>query len=285
MAITEADPGKSMKRLFQTARRTSLAVVALLLCLPVQAKTVLITGANSGIGLEFARQYAADGWQVIATHRRNGIPRTLAELSTEFDNVQVEFMDVTDHGSIDALASRLTGTPIDVLLNNAGIVGGLQDPAQKFGTLDYAVLNQFIQTNTVGPLKVAEAFFPHVRASEEKKIVGISTVAASIEFTSQGGPAAAGLSFRYAYGMSKAALNMAYAGLANDVGSDAVIVGLLHPGLVRVARTEQYGSNPRMQALMLDVDVAVRQMRDVIENLTPADSGGFFSHDGSTVPW
>lgn len=257
----------------------------LLLTLPVHAKTVLVTGANSGLGLEFARQYAADGWQVIATHRRNGIPRTLAELATEYDNIQVEYMDVTDHDSIDRLAGKLQGVAIDVLLNNAGIVGGLQDPEQKFGTLDYAVLDQFMQTNTVGPLKIAEAFYAHVLRSDEKKIIGISTIAASIEFTSRGGPGSAGLSFRYAYALSKAALNMAYAGLSNDTRDDGVTVGLVHPGLVRVARTELYGDNPRLQAAMLDVDDAVGQIRELIENWTLADSGRFFGYDGSTVPW
>ena len=264
--------------------RCILMVIALLpLC--AESKTVLITGANSGIGLEFARQYAADGWQVIATHRRDGIPRSLADLSTEFDNVQVESLDVTNHDSIDRLATKLHGTPIDVLLNNAGLVGELTDPAQKFGSLDYALLERHLRTNTIGPLKMAEAFYDLVKASDERKIVGISSIAASLESAARNEGATVGISFRYAYNVSKAALNMAYVGLANDSRRDGVSVGLLHPGLVRVARTEAYSMTPQMEALMLDVDVAVRRMRGIIADLDIDSSGSFVGPDGQAIAW
>jgi NAD(P)-dependent dehydrogenase (short-subunit alcohol dehydrogenase family) len=222
---------------------------------------------------------------VIATHRRDGIPRTLADLATRFEQVQIESLDVTDHASIDALASKLLGTPIDILLNNAGIVGALDDPAQKFGTLDYAEFNRFLQTNTLGPLKMAEAFVGHVRSSQDRKIIAISTVGASLESASQNRGPGRGISFRYAYNVSKAALNMAYAGLAHDVRDDGIIVGLLHPGLVRVARTEEYDMPPQMQAAMLDVEDSVMQMRAVIKDLDAAGSGAFLAYDGSRVPW
>lgn len=260
-------------------------VILALAALPAAAKTVLITGANSGIGLEFARQYAADGWHVIATHRRDGIPRTLAALATEFDSVQVESLDVTSHDSIDALAMKLDGTPIDVLLNNAGIVGSMEDPAQQFGTLDYDLFDRFLQTNTVGPLKVAEAFYEHVRSSDDKKIIGISTLAASLATATQRTGRSVGIRFRYGYNISKAALNMAYIGLAGDAREDGITVGLLHPGLVRVERTEQYDLSPQMEAMMLDVDDSVSQMRDVIAELELSESGAFMAYDGSTVPW
>ncbi|MEX2259715.1 MAG: SDR family oxidoreductase [Woeseia sp.] len=263
-----------------------LAVLMCALCLPAaHAKTVLITGANSGIGLEFATQYAADGWQVVATHRRDGIPRTLADLASRYDGVQVEFLDVTDHASIDALAAKLSDRPIDVLLNNAGVVGELDDPAQKFGTLDYEMFGRYLQTNTLGPLRVAEAFYAHVRRSEDRKIVGISTIAASLEGASQAMGSSFGIRFRYAYNVSKAALNMAYIGLANDARADGIVVGLLHPGLVRVARTERYDMTPQMEAAMLEVDDSVTQMRALIEGLNADTSGSFLAYDGSTVPW
>jgi NADP-dependent 3-hydroxy acid dehydrogenase YdfG len=85
------------------------------------ADTVLITGANSGIGLEFATQYAAKGWTVIATHRRTETPQALADLSAHYKNVRVEKLDVTDVDNVAALATRLRGVPIDVLINNAGV--------------------------------------------------------------------------------------------------------------------------------------------------------------------
>lgn len=264
--------------------RALVAALLWLVLLPAaEARTVLITGANSGIGLEFAKQYAADGWRVIATHRRDRIPRTLAELASRYDGVRIESLDVTDHAGIDALAEELAGVPIDLLLNNAGIVGGLGDLAQKFGTLDYELLESFVRTNTVGPLKIAEAFYPHVRDSEDRKIVGISTVAASLEVASQ--PSGPAISFRYAYNVSKAALNMAYVGLAKDARADGVIVGLLHPGLVRVARTEEYDLSPRMAAAMIEVEDSVRKMRAVIDGLTAETSGSFLAYDGTRVAW
>jgi NAD(P)-dependent dehydrogenase (short-subunit alcohol dehydrogenase family) len=136
------------------------------------AQTVLITGANQGIGLEFAKEYAARGWTVIATHRRSTTPEELAELAAKYPKkVRVERMDVTDAPQIEALGAKLKGVPIDVLLNNAGLVR--TDPIDKpggntnqmFGTLDYKLLDEFIHTNVAGPLKICETFIGNVRAS------------------------------------------------------------------------------------------------------------------------
>jgi len=158
-------------------------VVGFVLCaffLTANAETVLITGANAGIGLEFAKQYAMRGSTVIATHRRDQTPETLAELSAEYANVRVERMDVSVHAEIDALAAKLADTPIDIVINNAAIwtIGDRNDPAdraaQGFGTLDYAQFDLFMRTNVAGPIKVAEAFFEQVKASEQKKIINIS---------------------------------------------------------------------------------------------------------------
>ena len=145
------------------------------------AETVLITGSNSGIGLDFAKRYAARGWLVIATHRRDVIPDTLRELSTKFDNIRVERMDVTRFDEIDALAEKLKDVPIDVLINNAAILsaGSLEDPEtftrQIIGTIDYSLFDPYIHTNALGPLKITETFLPHLRASERKTVVAISS--------------------------------------------------------------------------------------------------------------
>ncbi len=134
---------------------------------PAGAETVLITGSNQGIGLEFARQYAARGWQVIATHRRENTPETLARLAREYPKVRVERMDVTDHGQIEALAAKLDGEPIDLLLHNAALIrfAPINDPegnaGQMFGTLDYEHFDRFMRTNVAGPLKITEAFIEH----------------------------------------------------------------------------------------------------------------------------
>lgn len=110
-----------------------IAITLAAVSLPAVADTVLITGSNSGIGLELARQYAAEDWTVIATHRRDSMPESLARLAAEYDNVRVEKIDVTDVATMTAVADKLDGMPIDILINNAGIVGALADPAQQFG--------------------------------------------------------------------------------------------------------------------------------------------------------
>lgn len=249
----------------------------------VLANTVLITGANSGIGLEFAKQYAADGWHVIATHRRDKTPDTLAELAAEYDNVQIETIDVTDMSTISFTVQKLNGMPIDILINNAGIVGELRDPGQQFGSLDFDAYSSYIEVNVAGPLRVSEAFYANVVASGQKKIVAISSISGSIGTryehlvrTVRGPPA------RYWYDTSKAALNMAFVALANDVIGGGVSVGLYNPGLVLVERTEKYGLPERAYT---PVDEAVTQMRDRIAELSLATTGQFFDWQGDPRVW
>ena len=266
-----------------TARFRLWTVIAVLAWGPVSgfADTVLITGANSGIGFEFARQYAADGWPVIATHRRASKPGSLRELSEQFENVQVEKIDVTDMQSITATALKLDGMPIDILINNAGIVGGLRDPQQQFGALDYELFHQFMDVNVAGPLRVSEAFYNNIVASRQKKIVAISSMSGSIQarYGNNGPP------IRYWYDSSKAALNMSFVSLAKDASGDGVSVAVYHPGLVRVARTEKYGIPDEMQHLFTEVEDSVSELRKLFAELTPADSGRFYSHRGNEMPW
>jgi len=196
------------------------------------ADTVLITGANSGIGLEFAKQYAAKGWHVIATHRRDTTPDTLAKLTAQYKNVQVEQMDVTNRDQIQKLAAKLQGTPIDVLINNAGLVvlgdmnSGFKD--QSFGTLNYDQFDAIVATNVKGPMLVTEAFINNVKAGKQKKIIAISSVSGSVTIPQRGG--------LYWYGMSKAALNKLMVTLAADLKKDGVAVVMLHPGTVKVEK-------------------------------------------------
>src|SRR5688572_173204 len=152
----------------------------------VGAETVFITGANSGLGLEFTKQYAAKGWTVIATHRRRELPATLAAVVAEHPKVRVETLDVTDVEQARALAARLADVPIDVLINNAGVYNDRRECAsgdedcpgdwstQSFGQMSFELLDTIMDVNIKGPLVVSEAFYPNVKASTLKKIVAIS---------------------------------------------------------------------------------------------------------------
>jgi len=249
------------------------------------ADTVLITGANQGIGLEFAKQYAARGWTVIATHRRPTTPEELAQLAAKYPKVRVERMDVTDAAQIEALGAKLKGVPIDILLSNAGLVR--TDPIDKpggntnqmFGTLDYKLLDDFIHTNVAGPLKIAETFIANVEASRQKKIVAISSAAASVSvppFMPNGSP----VPDHYWYHISKAALNSAMRLLSAQLKGAGVTVVMFHPGGVQV---ESFG-NVKLPGFV-PPEEAIGKMIKTIDGLTLKDTGRFMDNDGKDHPW
>lgn len=250
--------------------------------LPASAETVLITGANSGIGLEFSRQYAAAGAVVIATHRRTSTPQTLARLAAEYDNVRVERIDVTDMATIRAVADKLDGMPIDILINNAGIVGAIDDPAQQFGQLDFDAFQRFMDVNMAGALRMSEVFYRNVQASEQKKIVAISSISGSIGSRLQFMTGRRGPPPRYWYDTSKAALNMAFAALATTAYADGVAVAVYMPGLVLVDRTRKYGLPLHVYT---PVDESVANLRKRFAELSLETTGSFLNHDGDTLPW
>src|SRR5690348_15555420 len=147
------------------------------------AATVLITGANSGIGLEFAKEYAEEGWTVITTHRRSEPPKTLTDLAAKYPKVRIERLDVTNLEQAKALAAKLASVPIDVLINNAGVYNDRSKckadddecpgdwSVESFGKLKFSLLDTVMAVNIKGPLIVSEAFYPNVKASVQKKIV------------------------------------------------------------------------------------------------------------------
>ena len=141
---------------------------------PQGQHTVLVTGANRGIGLEFVRQYADRGWRVIATTRDPAVAKELNALAAAHRDVLVETLDVADHPAIDALAKKYEGQPIDVLINNAGLMQG-PDKGQMVGSIDYAEFERFYRINAMGPLKVSEAFYPNVKASKMKTMAALTT--------------------------------------------------------------------------------------------------------------
>jgi NAD(P)-dependent dehydrogenase (short-subunit alcohol dehydrogenase family) len=261
-----------------------LACAVLLAPLRVLASTVLVTGANSGIGLEFTKEYAAKGWTVIATHRRDDTPETLKALRAKYPKLRVEKMDVTNRDQVRALADKLKGTPIDVLINNAGVFvlggkdgqwnnAGAHYEGQMFGTFDYEQFDTFMKTNVAGPAMVTEAFAPLVKASQQKKIVNISSENGQIT----GKPLCCGIMW---YRTSKAALNKLMIQVAEVLKKDGVTVILLNPGAVRVEKQKDLEFPG-----MIEPSKSVAGMIATIDRVTLADAGKFLQYNGSPQPW
>jgi NAD(P)-dependent dehydrogenase (short-subunit alcohol dehydrogenase family) len=224
--------------------------------------TVLISGANRGIGLELARQYSRLGWRVLGCAR--DIKRA-DKLSSLGKGVEVLPLDVVDDGQIAALARRLKDEAIDVLLNNAGIYGG----SQSFGKTDADAWLQVMRVNCIAPLHVAEAFVDHVARSQQRKIVSITSRMGSIG-DQPGGD-------EYAYRTSKAALNMAMVNASAELKPRGIAVAVLHPGWVR---TDMGGSGAP-----LSTEESATGIIKVIEALDLGRTGGFWDYQGKTLPW
>jgi NAD(P)-dependent dehydrogenase (short-subunit alcohol dehydrogenase family) len=252
------------------------------------AETVLITGANSGLGLEFTKQYAAKGWTVIATHRRREMPQTLAELVASYPKVRVETLDVTDLEQAKALAAKLAGAPIDILVNNAGVYNDRSGCAsgddacagsyqtQSFGQMDFALLDTIMDVNIKGPLIVSQTFYANVKASTLKKIVAISSSNGTI--TGELPSPRPGAMF---YRMSKAALNREMQIVASSVKADGVTVVILNPGPTLTEHQEFLRGNP----IMLEMSFTVESMIDTIAKTTLAETGQFWRYDGVPEKW
>lgn len=221
---------------------------------------VLVTGANRGLGLEYARQLSARGDSVMATARDVAAARALRSLP-----VTLEALDVTVPESVAALAGKRRGRPLDLLVNNAGVgVGG-----RPLGALDYPELRSFYETNALGPLRMVEALLPELRADGGGVVVNMTSRMGSIADNSSGGS--------YAYRASKAALNMITRSLALDLREAGVICVVVHPGWVQTAMG---GS-----AAPTTVEASVSGLLRVIDRLGPEDSGAFFDYTGERLPW
>lgn len=227
--------------------------------------TLLITGANRGLGLEFVKQYAEAGWQVIACCRWPDDARELQALAERSgDQVEIHPLDVADFEEIDALALIMQGRPIDLLINNAGVY-----PQSNFGEVDYEAWAEAFHINSMAPMKMAEAFVSHIAASNLKKIVTVSSKMGSLDDNTSGSS--------YIYRSTKTAVNMVMKSLAIDLKPMGIASTILHPGWVR---TDMGGPNG-----LIDAPESVAGMRRVIENLTLENSGRFVAYDGKEVPW
>ena len=236
--------------------------------------TVLITGSNRGIGFEFAKQYAQKGWQVIAAARNPDGAGDLHALAEEYPGVVIEQLDVSDPDSVDRLAEKVSGQAIDLIVNNAGIFGEFGD--QMFGNLKVDLFDTFMRTNALGPLKMSEAFLPHVKASQQKKMVSITSQAGS--FTLDSGD----LPGMYFYKSSKAAQNMIMRNVAKDVKEHGITIGILSPGMVNTA-----GEIPPERRFpgLIEPPESIAGMIKVIDGLSLEDSGSFIRYNGEPQPW
>jgi len=228
--------------------------------------TILITGANRGLGLEFAKQYAEDGWTVYATCRNPDSAKDLRALIQAHPAIQIHALDVTEWSGIERLAARLQDVTIDLLLNNAGIYGN--QAGQKLGDLKPDEWLKVFCTNSIAPIKVAEAFLPHISRGSGKKIASISSQMASLANNTSGGS--------YYYRSSKTALNMALTNLSIDLKPRGITVLALHPGWVR---TGMGGPDAP-----LDAAISVLGLRQVINSATLEQTGTFLSYD-DLIPW
>ncbi len=220
--------------------------------------TILITGANRGMGLEFARQYAAEGWRVLGTVRDPMAGRALSEAGGE-----VYVCDVADPAQVARLKASLAGVGLDVVLLNAGIYGEKQD----FGDVDAAAFMRVMAVNALAPLKLAEAFADQLAGP--KVIAAVSSMMGAMSDNTSGGS--------YAYRAAKAALNMVMKNLAVDLAPRGILTVALSPGWVR---TDMGGPNAP-----LDAATAVAGMRKVVAGLRVEDSGALIHYDGSRLAW
>lgn len=223
--------------------------------------TVFITGSNRGIGLEFARQYAAEGWRVHATCRDPDKARDLAAVSGD---VKIHRLDVTDDAAVAALAAKLESEAVDVLINNAGLL-----ERSSFGRTDGEAWLHSFHINCIAPIHLLERFTPHLERGKLKRTVAITSKMGSIADNTSGGS--------YIYRSSKAALNAAMRSAAIDLRPKGIVVAVLHPGWVK---TDMGGPGA-----LIDATTSVSGMRAKIAALSPEDSGRFFNFDGQELPW
>lgn len=225
-------------------------------------KTVLITGANRGIGLGLVKHYLADGWQVHATYRAENHSQELLRLESK--QLVCHPWDVTDYQGLSEFANTLPA--IDLLINNAGYYG---PKGYGFGNTDVDEWRKVFEINTIAPLKLVEALYPNLQKGQLKKIACLSSKVGSMTDNTSGGG--------YIYRSSKAALNSVVKSLSNDLTDEGFTVLALHPGWVQ---TEMGGPNA-----LIDTTTSARGLVEVIEKADQNCSGQFINYNGDRLPW
>ena len=228
--------------------------------------TILITGTNRGIGLEFTKQYLARGDRVIATCRDIEAADVLKKLRSDHDKLEVRQLDVSSAESILEFVQQLADTPIDIFINNAGVYGPRN---AKFGEVGGQLWASVLQVNSIAPLMLSQLLMPNLRQGKDKKMVYLTSKMGSIDDNSGGGS--------YIYRSSKTALNSVVKSLAIDLAGEGFSAAVLHPGWVL---TDMGGQNA-----LIDTKTSVTGMLQVVDDLDPQSSGSFFNYDGSIIAW
>ena len=228
--------------------------------------TMLVTGANRGIGFEFVQQYLAMGEEVVATYRNEEDSDQLISLCAEKSNLEIFKLDVTSDSSMEEFSQRLGDQPIDVFINTAGVYGPRDS---VFGKVDEADWLSVLRINALAPLFLTQLLIENFRRGELKKLLYITSKMGSIEDNRGGGS--------YVYRSSKAALNAVVKSISVDLEPEKMAVAVLHPGWVR---TDMGGPNG-----LIDTKTSVAGMIQVIRNLNLESSGVFFNYDGNVIPW
>ena len=226
-------------------------------------KTVLITGANRGIGLEFVKQYTEAGWSILACCRN---PENATELKKiKRENIEIIRLDVNELEHISELGLRCSQYPIDLLINNAGMAGTADD----FNMVSHETILDTLRTNTLAPILIAQALIHSLELGHRKTIVNVSSYYGSIEYYEDAD--------YMAYQISKAALNAATKNMAKSLRPKNIIAISIDPGWVK---TDMGG-----ESAILTTNKSVDGMRHVFDTLSLSDSGKFFRYDGSLLPW
>lgn len=228
--------------------------------------TILITGANRGIGLGLTQHYVSLGFQVYATCREQATAKDLMTLAKASQNLSVLTCDVANEDSVNSLAQSLKSVQLDVFINNAGVYG---PKGEHFGDVNAESWQDVLNVNTIAPLMLTQALHPNLKHSQLSKVALISSKMGSVTDNSYGRS--------YVYRSSKAALNAVGKSLAIDLATDNIAVTILHPGWVQ---TDMGGPDA-----LISVDESVKGMTKIIEQLDEENTGKFFAFDGAEIPW
>ncbi len=228
--------------------------------------TILVTGANRGLGIEFVEQYLNEGNDVIATYRNENSSMDLIEMGNERSNLKILQLDVSSNKSLNSFAENLGDSPIDIFINNAGVYGPRNS---SFGNVDEENWIPAIKINAIAPILLTQLIIKNIRSGADKKLIYITSKMGSIDDNKGGGA--------YVYRSSKTALNAVVKSLSVDLENEGIVVALIHPGWVK---TDMGGPNA-----LIERDTSVRGMTEVISNLDITSTGNFYNYDGSIIPW